>query len=115
MKIKNINFPVINMKNTGINIRKLMDKYGYSVKDVQEYLGLSSVQSIYHWLNGISMPSVDHLFALSELFQIPMDSIVCGDRSIQKPEVLYSKNARCISRIMSYVLKINEKIILQVQ
>lgn len=48
-----------------------MDERGFSVKDVQQYLGLGSVQSVYHWLNELSMPAVDNLYALSYLFQVP--------------------------------------------
>ena len=65
-------FPTIDKRKTGIQLRKLMDDRGLSVKDVQQYLGLGSVQSVYHWLNGISLPSVDNLYALSELFQVSM-------------------------------------------
>ena len=48
-------FPIIDKRKTGINIRRIMDMRGLTVKDVQEYLELGSVQSIYHWINGISM------------------------------------------------------------
>lgn len=44
-------FPVINKQETGINLRRIMDERGMTVKDVQKYLELGSVQSIYHWLN----------------------------------------------------------------
>ena len=73
--------PVINKRETGWNIRILMDKYNLTVKDVQEYLGLGSQQSIYHWLNGISMPTIDNLYALSSLFGVSMDDIVRGNKS----------------------------------
>lgn len=73
--------PLINKRETGINLRRIMDKRGITVKEVQQYLGLGSVQSVYHWLNGLSMPTIDNLYALSELFQIPMDAIVCGNRA----------------------------------
>lgn len=76
--------PMIDKKETGIQLRKIMDQYGVSVKDVQKYLGLGSVQSVYHWLNGISMPTVDNLYALSELFQVSMDELVCGNRDLCK-------------------------------
>ena len=49
-------FPIINLKETGINLRRIMDKRGISAKDVQEYLNLASVQSVYNWCNGINMP-----------------------------------------------------------
>ena len=41
--------PVIDKKETGIKLRLMMDERGITVKDVQQYLGLGSVQSVYHW------------------------------------------------------------------
>lgn len=72
--------PLIDKRATGIQLRRLMDTRGITVKDVQQYLELGSVQSIYHWLNGISMPTIDNLYALSELFQVTIDEIVRGNR-----------------------------------
>ena len=46
-------FPIIDRKRTGIRLRRIMDERGLSVKDVQQYLELGSVQSVYHWLNGL--------------------------------------------------------------
>lgn len=79
--------PVINKRETGLNIRRLMDKCNLTVKDVQEYLELGSLQSIYHWLNGISMPTIDNLYALSNLFGVTIDSIVCGNRPELKSSI----------------------------
>ena len=77
-------YPVIDKRETGINIRRIMDQHKLTVKDVQQFLGLGSAQSIYHWLNGISLPTIDNLYALSELFQIPMDDLICGSRTMIK-------------------------------
>ena len=91
-------FPLINKRETGIYLRKVMDERGITVRDVQEYLGLGSVQSVYHWLNGLSMPTIDNLYALSELFQLPIDDMVRGNRApIEKttkvePLYTYEKN-----------------------
>ena len=63
-------FPIIDKRKTGINIRRIMDMRGLTVKDVQEY----------HWINGISMPTIDNLYALSDLFHVPIDLLVCGNR-----------------------------------
>ena len=38
--------PLINKRETGINLRRIMDAKGITVKDVQQYLELSGVQSI---------------------------------------------------------------------
>lgn len=37
-------FPIIDKRKTGINIRRIMDMRGLTVKDVQEYLELGSVR-----------------------------------------------------------------------
>lgn len=72
--------PVIDKRKTGVRLRQLMDERGLSVKDVQQYLDLGSVQSVYHWLNGSSLPNVDNLYILSALFQMPVDDMICGNR-----------------------------------
>ena len=76
--------PAINMKATGSRLRRMMGRKGLSVKDIQEYLGLSCVQSVYRWMNGCSMPSIDNLYALSELLGVPMDDIIVGNRTCRR-------------------------------
>ena len=48
-------FPTINKKETGVNLRRIMDMRGVKPKDIQEYLGVGCVQSVYRWLDGVSM------------------------------------------------------------
>ena len=43
--------PLINKRETGVNLRRIMDMRGITPKDVQEYLGLGCVQSVYRWLD----------------------------------------------------------------
>ena len=74
-------FPLINKRETGINLRRIMDERGITAKDVQEYLGLGCVQSVYRWIDGVNMPTIDNLYALSALFQLPIDAIVRGNRA----------------------------------
>ncbi|MBQ6886497.1 MAG: helix-turn-helix transcriptional regulator [Lachnospiraceae bacterium] len=78
-------------------------------KDVQQYLGLGSVQSVYHWLNGLSMPTIDNLYALSELFELPIDAMVCGNRSVMVPDVSSEMNNSDYQRMYSYYTKLNKK------
>ena len=89
-------FPAINIKETGINLRRIMDKRGISAKDIQEYLNLASVQSVYNWCNGINMPTIDNLYALSQLFQLPIDAIVRGNRKaiISEPIIMDARERR---------------------
>ena len=58
-----------------------MEKRGVTVKDVRDALSLACVQSVYHWLDGQSMPTLDNLYILSDLLRVPMDMLVVGDRS----------------------------------
>ena len=72
--------PLIDREKTGRHIKAVMEECGLTALDVQKYLSLGCVQSIYHWFYGASLPSIDNLYALSELFMIPMDALICGDR-----------------------------------
>lgn len=102
-------FPVINLKETGINLRRIMDKRGISARDVQEYLNLASIQSVYNWCSGINMPTIDNLYALSQLFQMPIDAIVRGNRRPIIPEPMVM-NAR-ERRLLIYCIKISKLLI----
>jgi transcriptional regulator with XRE-family HTH domain len=73
-------YPVIDMLKTGRNIKRIMRIKGFTVKDVQDYLHLGAPQAIYHWFVGKSMPTLDNLYALSDLFSLPIDIILVGNR-----------------------------------
>ena len=68
------------MLQTGQNIKRIMQAKGLSVKDVQNFLGFSTPQGIYHWFDGKTMPTLDNMYALSELFRMPVDAIMRGNR-----------------------------------
>ena len=82
-----------------------MEQQGFSVRDVQEYLGLATPQSIYHWISGRNLPTVDNLYALSNLFHVPVDEMLCGNR---KSKYLYvpisSRN-----HLLFYFEKLNKR------
>lgn len=41
-------------------------------------MGLACPQSIYKWINGEALPTVDHLFELAKLFNISVDDFLIG-------------------------------------
>ena len=102
-------FPLINKRETGVNLRRLMDLQGITAKDVQEYLGLGCVQSVYRWIDGINMPTIDNLYALSELLQVPIDAIVCGNRATIVPDIIIKPLDSQERRVFAYYEKLNEK------
>ena len=67
-------FPLINKRETGVNLRRIMDMRGFTPKDVQEYLGLGCVQSVYRWTDGVNMPTIDNLYALTVLQNVSIYS-----------------------------------------
>ena len=58
------------------NLERLRRSRGLSVRDVQQYFGFEQPQAIYKWQYGQSLPSVEHLYALSRLLDTPMESIL---------------------------------------
>lgn len=80
-------YPVIDIKRTGQKIKHIMQMRGMTVKDVQEFLELSTPQSIYHWFDGRNLPTMDNLYALSELFRIPVDALIIGNREFEYGQI----------------------------
>ncbi len=75
----------IDNEKTGIRIKNLMAENGYSVKELQELLLLGSPQAVYKWLYG-TIPRVEHLMRLSELFHMPINDILI----VEKDEKIHS-------------------------
>ena len=100
-------FPLINMRETGINLRRIMDERGITAKNVQEYLGLGCVQSVYRWIDGVNMPTIDNLYALSALFQLPIDAIVRGNRVPIVPSIPLEMLDLRGRRLNAYYEKLN--------
>ena len=101
-------FPTINLRKTGINLHRIMDKRGITPKTIKEFLNLGSVQTIYNWCNGLNMPTVDNLYALSQLLQVPIDEIICGNRKAIIPEpIIIIENPRT-RRLYTYYKQLNK-------
>ena len=68
--------PRIDMVNTGLNIVRLRKEKNISVKDMQNVLGFNTPQAIFKWQRGDSLPTVDNLVILSQLFNVSMEEIL---------------------------------------
>ena len=103
-------FPTINLRETGVNLHRIMDKRGITAKDIKEYLNLGSIQTVYNWCNGLNLPTVDNLYALSQLLQVPIDEIVCGNRkAIVAEPIVIIDNPRT-RRLYAYYKQLNRMI-----
>lgn len=87
-------YPIIDKKATGNRIKRIMDCKNISVKELKDYLGLSCVQSIYHWLDGTCLPTLDNLYAMSQLFGTSIDAMVCGNRRTAMPQMSDARSRR---------------------
>ena len=74
-----LEYATLNHEATGQKIKQIMKEKNLTVGDIQDYLDFQAVQGIYRWFQGRSMPSLDNLYALSKLFQVPIDEILCGN------------------------------------
>ncbi len=86
-------FPVIDPVATGANILHLRRARGLSVRDLQAYFGFEEPQAIYKWQKGKSLPSVDNLYALGALLEVPLEEILVS----AKP-----KNHRIVCELQSH-------------
>ena len=72
-------YPEIDRKRTGERIRALMKQCGFTVENIRAYLQLGSVQSIYHWIEGKTIPSTYNLYSLAVLFGTTIDEVLRGN------------------------------------
>ena len=66
----------IQQEQTGNRIKELISNEGYSVRDIQEFMGFDNPQAVYKWLKGKSMPSIDNLLILSKVLQTSIDELI---------------------------------------
>ena len=84
--MKCVEFPVIDPIATGKNILSLRKEKGLTVRDLQEFFGFEEPQAIYRWQYGKTLPSVDNLYALSLILEVPIERILvraCFGKTIQ--------------------------------
>ena len=92
-------YPVIDPVATGENIVRLRQERGLSVRDLQAFFGFEEPQAIYKWQRGTSLPSVDNLYALGTLLDVPMDEILVSARPQFNMIVLEPQADACGSAI----------------
>lgn len=69
-------YPNIDLQRTGNKLKQMLETAGYTPRMIRDYLHLSCVQPIYRWYKGLILPSVDHLFMLSELLGVHMEEML---------------------------------------
>ena len=88
-------YPNIDMEQTGRKMKNMFESAGYTPRMLKDYLHLSCVQPIYRWYKGQILPSVDHLFMLSELLDVHMEDFLVKKITVQ---VIYSREQKCLEK-----------------
>ena len=68
--------PTIDIKATGQNIVRLRNHAGITVKKMQDILGFGTPQAIYKWQRGDTLPTIDNMVVLADIFKVRIDDIV---------------------------------------
>ena len=85
-------FPVIDLVATGSNIQRLRKERGLTVLDLQRYFGFEEPRAIYKWQKGETLPTVDNLYALGILLEVPMDGILVP---VKRQSAKEQRETRC--------------------
>lgn len=70
----------INNKKTGERIKALMEENNMTASQLRKIFGFNTLQAIWKWRSGKSIPSIDNLFVLADLFNCKIEDIVAVDR-----------------------------------
>ena len=68
----------INLIKTGERIQQLRKERGLTVRQITDTLGLIP-QTYYKWVWGNSIPSVDSLIGLADIFGVKIDDIIVAE------------------------------------
>ena len=73
--------PVVDLEKTGRKILECRLRAGLTVKDLQKFFMFENPQAIYKWQQGKNLPSVDNLYALSQLLGVRMEDLLATTNS----------------------------------
>lgn len=71
-----LTYPVIDVQETGRQLKKECERRQVTPRELQEFLGLAALQSVYGWFQGRALPSLDNFYALSCYLGIRMEELV---------------------------------------
>ena len=69
-------YPVIDVEETGKRIREICDLRGIQAREIRDYMNFAAMQSVYDWFRGKNLPSLDNMYALSRLLEVSIDSLI---------------------------------------
>ena len=71
-----VRLPIIDLRATGQNIKRIREASGISVREIQKVLGFTNPQAVYKWQNGECLPTIDNLVILAAVLGVTVDEIL---------------------------------------
>ena len=71
-----MDYPVIDPVGTGLNIKMIIKSSGNTIANVGRMLGIADMSTMYKWLRGDALPSIDNMLALSILLDVSINDIL---------------------------------------
>ena len=68
----------IDMKRTGEMLHRRMEAAGISVRDLTRLLDVGYPQTVYRWIRGETLPSIDHFYRMARIFGCRVDDLIVG-------------------------------------
>lgn len=70
------------MKATGANIKKMMKDRNIKAKDIQVKCGFRTPQAVFKWMRGDTMPTIDNMIIIADMFGVKIDDIIIRDKKV---------------------------------
>lgn len=72
--------PIIDVKATGNNIKNIIKSKGFKISDVQARCGFNTPQAVFKWMCGDTVPTIDNMIIIADMFGVTIDQIVVVKR-----------------------------------
>lgn len=77
IKIRTAGAAGIDIRQTGTRIKTICTEQGITVKQIQKELDIG-FQSVYAWFAGNALPSLENIYQLGGMLEIPVDRMIVG-------------------------------------
>lgn len=81
----------INMEKTGANIKRLVKRSGYTVREIMAITGLSTEQAVYKWFRGESIPAIETMLILCDTLDVNINELLVIDGDFHFFALLHTK------------------------
>ena len=73
--------PTIDIIATGMKIKDLRDRAGFTTKEISAKLGFNTPVAVYKWIAGLSLPTLDNLVILADILGFGIEDIIVIKRT----------------------------------